>query len=472
MKRKSSLKIRLAISYVFIIILTLTITDLALGSVLRSYFNQNVRDTLENQLLLSVSTYERYYSDNSLESNVANDEDAFWRETSALVQIIDVEGRVLLDSSGFRPDEILMSEDVVLALQGKKGSMIFSNRDSTEKLMAVSMPLRKDNQVSGVLRFTSSLRGVNQTMDNINLNLFLFGIGVVVITTLVSYVLSLRFTRPIDRLTKTAEIMASGNFNVVSVKMHDDEIGKLSDTLNYMSQEIKKKEQLKNDFISSVSHELRTPLTSIKGWALTIKDPQTDQELLDQGLEIISNESDRLKGMVDELLDFSKFVSGNISLNKEQVDISKLFTFIQIHMDSRATQENKNLVVEKSKDMGALYGDVNRLKQVLINLMDNAFKFTEKNDTITLKMEGTKNHVSFIVEDTGMGINDEEISKVKEKFYKGKTSRSTNGIGLSICDEITKLHGGTLTIESQVEEGTKVTVYLPRKDDTYEKSQK
>lgn len=168
MKRKSSLKIRLAISYVFIIILTLTITDLALGSVLRSYFNQNVRDTLENQLLLSVSTYERYYSDNTLESNVANDEDAFWRETSALVQIIDLDGRVLLDSSGFRPEEILASEDVALALQGKKGSLIFSNRDNTEKLMAVSMPLRKDNQVIGVLRFTSSLRGVSQTMDNIN----------------------------------------------------------------------------------------------------------------------------------------------------------------------------------------------------------------------------------------------------------------------------------------------------------------
>lgn len=468
MKRQSSLKGRLAISYLFIIVLTLVITDLALGSVLRSYFNQNVRETLENQLVVSVNTYERYYSDDSLENNVANDEDAFWRQTNAMVQIINPDGQVLLDSLGNRPEENLMTEDVKLALTGKTGSTIFSNPEGNEKLMAVSMPLHKDNQVIGVLRFISSLRGVAQTMDTINTTLFLFGIGVVFITTLVSYLLSLRFTKPIDKLTKTAEIMASGNYNVVSVKMHDDEIGKLSDTLNYMAEEIKKKEQLKNDFISSVSHELRTPLTSIKGWALTIKDPQTDQDLLDQGLEIISNESDRLKGMVDELLDFSKFVSGNISLKKEDVDIFKLFTFIHIHMDSRAAQEDKNLVVEKSRDMGTLYADVNRLKQVLINLMDNAFKFTEKNDTISLNLVKTKTHVAFIVEDTGMGINEDEISKVKEKFYKGKTSRSTNGIGLSICDEIAKLHGGTLTIESEVGKGTKVTVRLPRKDETHE----
>ncbi len=468
MWRKSSLKGRLAVSYLFIIVLTLVITDLALGSVLRSYFNQNIRETLENQLIVSVDTYERYYSDNTLENNVANDEDAFWRQTNAMVQIIDSSRQVILDSTGNRPEEPLRAEDVVLALQGKRASTIFTGQSGREKLMAVSMPLKKDNEVIGVLRFISSLKGVEETMDSINLNFFLFGIGVVFITTLVSYLLSLRFTRPIDKLTKTAEIMASGNYNVLSVKMYDDEIGKLSDTLNYMASEIKKKEQLKNDFISSVSHELRTPLTSIKGWALTIQDPQTDAELLHQGLDIISNESDRLKDMVDELLDFSKFVSGNISLHMEQVDIFKLFTFIHTHMENRAVQERKTLLVEKDLQMGSIYGDVNRLKQVLINLMDNAFKFTEEGGTISLKMIKMKDHVSFIVEDTGMGIKEEEISKVKEKFYKGKTSKSTNGIGLSICDEITKLHGGNLFIESEEGIGTKVMVKLPRKEVLHE----
>ncbi len=468
MWKKSSLKGRLAISYLFIIVLTLVITDLALGSILRSYFNQNVRESLENQLVVSVNTYDRYYSDNTLEYNVANDEDAFWRQTNAMVQIIDTKRRVILDSTGNRPEDLLMSEDVTLALQGKKSSTIFSSQNGEEKLMAVAMPLIKENQVIGVLRFISSLKGVEETMNIINVNFFLFGIGVVFITTLVSYLLSLRFTRPIDKLTKTAEIMAAGNYDVLSVKMYDDEIGKLSDTLNYMASEIKKKEELKNDFISSVSHELRTPLTSIKGWALTIKDPQTNQELLDMGLDIISNESDRLKDMVDELLDFSKFISDNISLQTERVDILQLFTFIHNHMESRARQENKTLLVEKNNHMGYLYGDMNRLKQVLINLMDNAFKFTEKGDTISLKLMKTKSHVIFMVEDTGIGIKVDEISKVKEKFYKGKTSKSTNGIGLSICDEITKLHGGTLVIESEDGKGTKVMVNLPRKDETDE----
>jgi signal transduction histidine kinase len=327
--------------------------------------------------------------------------------------------------------------------------------------MAAAMPLVSNGEIVGVLRLITSLRGVQQSMGVIVMYLAVFGVAVVTVTTLISNVIAQRFIRPIDKLTKTAEIMATGNFNVVSVKMHEDEIGKLSDTLNYMAKEIRKKEELKNDFISSVSHELRTPLTSIKGWAVTLKDPMTDTELLHQGLDIISNESDRLKSMVDELLDFSKFVSGKIALEKDWVDIKELFLFLKHNIDDRAKREKKNFVVEIGDDMGSCFVDPNRLKQVFINLIDNSFKFTKEGGHITLRMNHQKNYIDFIVEDDGSGISEAEISKVKEKFYKGKTSSSTNGIGLSICDEIALLHGGELIIESQLNEGTKVTLRLP-----------
>lgn len=461
MKLFKSIRSRLSLSYLLVIIITLIITDIALVSVLRAYFLNNVTDTLYSQLSISTDIYERYFSDSTLEENVSNDEDGFWRQSEGHVQIVSLEGLVLLDSTGNRPSEVLTSEDVILALKGEQGTTIFSNTLNGESLMAASMPLTANGEIVGALRFITSLRGVQQSMSTIIMYLSLFGIAVVVITTLISNLIAQRFIRPIDKLTKTAEIMATGNFNVVSVKMHEDEIGKLSDTLNYMASEIKKKEELKNDFISSVSHELRTPLTSIKGWAVTLKDPSTDTELLHQGLDIISNESDRLKSMVDELLDFSKFVSGKITLEKEWIDLEELFLFLKHNIADRAKREKKNFEVETCEDMGTYYGDPNRLKQVFINLIDNSFKFTEEGGHITLKMQKRRSHIDFIVEDDGSGISEEDIKKVKEKFYKGKTSNSTNGIGLSICDEIALLHGGELIIESQLNQGTKVTLRLP-----------
>ncbi|WP_312712239.1 sensor histidine kinase [Proteiniclasticum ruminis] len=461
MKLFKSIRSRLSLSYLLIIMLTLIITDVALVSVLRAYFLNNVRDTLYSQLSISTDIYERYFADSTLEENVANDEDGFWRQSEGHVQIVGPDGIVLLDSTGNRPQQALSSEDILMALNGQRGTTIFSSGESGESLMAAAMPLVSNGEIVGVLRLITSLRGVQQSMSIIVMYLAIFGIAVVTVTTLISNVIAQRFIRPIDKLTKTAEIMATGNYNVVSVKMHEDEIGKLSDTLNYMANEIRKKEELKNDFISSVSHELRTPLTSIKGWAVTLKDPMTDTELLHQGLDIISNESDRLKYMVDELLDFSKFVSGKIELEKDWVDIEELFLFLKHNIDDRAKREKKNFVVEITEDMGTCFVDPNRLKQVFINLIDNSFKFTKEGGHITLRMDHRKNYIDFIVEDDGSGISETDISKVKEKFYKGKTSNSTNGIGLSICDEIALLHGGELIIESQLNEGTKVTLRLP-----------
>lgn len=457
-----SLKSRLAISYLFIILLTMIITDMALANVLQSYFRSNVRESLDNQLSIAVGTYERYYADDTLEENIANDEDAFWRQSTALVQIISLNREVLLDSTGNLPEEPLQDEDITIALEGRSGSSIFISPQSGERLMAVSRPLISNDEIVGVLRFITSLKGVEQTMRIIILNFVLFGLGILVISGVISNLLGRRVIRPIEELTKTAEIMATGNYNVVNQKFHEDEVGKLSDTLNYMASEIKKKEQLKNDFISSVSHELRTPLTAIKGWAVTIKDPATDREMLEQGLGIISDEADRLKDMVDELLDFSKFVSGKIGLELQTVDIRELFDFIQTHFDDRAKRESKDFQVKTSENMGTVYADMNRLKQVFINLLDNAFKFTEAGGTISISMERDRKMVDFIVEDNGSGISEEDIHKVKEKFFKGKTSRSTNGIGLSICDEIALLHGGELIIASQVGLGTRVTFRIPQ----------
>lgn len=465
MRLRKSLKGRLAISYLIIIMMTMVITDFTLVTVLRTYFDDNVREALDNQLSVATSMYEKYYSEDSLEDNVANDEDSFWRQTRASVQIINLEGEVLLDTTGSRPQGVQKSLDILAVLDGNKGSVTYSDDVTKEKLMAVSHPLISNGQIVGVLRFITSLKGVDETMNVIILNFIVFGIGILLLTAFISQMIGKRIIGPIEELTNAAETMAKGNYNIITKKFYEDEIGQLSDTLNHMAMEIKKKESLKNDFISSVSHELRTPLTSIKGWAITLKDPQTDPKLLKDGLEIITNESDRLTSMVDELLDFSKFVSGKITLDKEVIEVEKLFDFIETNMADRSRRENKEFTVEKTEDMGTITADLNRVKQVFINLLDNSFKFTGVGGKINLSMKRGKQYVDFIVRDNGTGISKSDILKVKEKFYKGKTSKSTNGIGLSICDEIAILHGGELIIKSEVGVGTEIIFRLPEGGD-------
>ncbi len=179
---------------------------------------------------------------------------------------------------------------------------------------------------------------------------------------------------------------------------------------------------MKNDFISSVSHELRTPLTSIKGgWAITLKSHELrDEELLGDGLEIIEKETDRLADMVEELLDFSRFVSGRISLNKESVDIKNLIEQVGKQLKPRAEERNLDFNYYYDPQLPNIIADENRLKQVLINLLDNAFKFTLDGGQINLVCNLVEDGILIQVEDTGIGISEEDLPYIKDKFYKGK----------------------------------------------------
>ncbi len=456
-----SIKKRLVVNFMFIIVITVVALEIFLIiSVKRNYY-KNLEDNLYNQIKMSSDLYFQYFSDATLHENVLNNVDTFWKQTEAQVEIIDLSGNVLMDSIGVIPSDISKMEDVSKALQGQKGKWVGKVDYDTEKVMAVSYPLRSGEKIVGVLRFISSLREVNSDIKNISIVFISFGIVVVLISGLVSIVLANSIIGPLKEATSAAEKMALGNFKARSQKKHNDEIGKLSDTLNFMASEIIKKEQLKTDFISSVSHELRTPLTSIKGWAATLKQGFDTKEMLTDGLEIIEKESDRLTHMVEELLDFSKFVSGKITLQNNLLDLPEIIDHIRKQLTPRADRDQIDLQVFYDNELPKTYSDENRLKQVFINIIDNALKFTPPGGKVVFRARFENDKFIFNISDTGCGISTEELPKVKEKFYKGKSSKSKNGIGLSICDEIISLMDGKLEINSEVNKGTEVIITLP-----------
>ena len=286
---------------------------------------------------------------------------------------------------------------------------------------------------------------------------------VIILGVIISIIKAKDISDPIKKVTEIAEEMAKGNLDIRSSVNDNKEISKLSEILNFMASEVNTREKMKNQFISSVSHELRTPLTAIKGWVHTIQDDLNEKEIIKMGLEIIEDETDRLSNMVEELLDFSKIINGIVKLNKDNCDLEVFIEYIETLMKARAIKEDKTFIVKGEKNIGNAYFDVNKIKQVLINIIDNAFKFTNRGGQISLQCYKEKGNIVFLVKDNGVGISLEDLPKVKNKFYKGKNSNYQNGIGLSVCDELIKLHDGTMDIISEEEMGTEVIIKIPVK---------
>ena len=456
-----TIKSRLVKSFSIVIFITILVLDILLITFVRKYYYDNMNDLLKNQLQVTTNFYKKYFNLYSLEENIYDSLDSFWEQTDAQIQIYDNTGSMLMDSIGVVEDNVKYI-DVQKSLQGEKNNRWIGNVSYYDyKVMALSTPIESDGKVIGVMRLVVSLEAVDKGISNIIVFFLIISITVLIFSILVSTILAKNIVVPIKKLTIVAEEMAGGDLGVRSDTNSRDEIGKLAKTLDYMAEEIQKREQLKNEFISSISHELRTPLTAIKGWVITLDDSQTDKDTLKMGLNIIEKETDRLVNMVEELLDFSRLSSGKMTLNKKEVSIKAISDYIDVYMSARARRENKRLNINLDSENKKIYVDIDRIKQVLINLLDNAFKFTEAEGTISISFTAVEGSLKIVVQDDGSGITKEDLPRVKEKFYKGKNAKSKNGIGLSICDEIVKLHNGEIFIEGEEGKGTSVTVILP-----------
>ena len=245
------------------------------------------------------------------------------------------------------------------------------------------------------------------------------------------------------------------------IKNTPDEIGRLCCTINQMAEDLDKTERMKNEFISSVSHELRTPLTSIRGWVETIagiRDPE--DENYRKGLAIIGAETDRLYAMVEELLDFSRLQNG-IKMECQLLDLVAELTDAALFMEARIQREGLRLVYEEPELPLPVWADANRLRQVFINVMDNAIKYSSPGGAITLDLLDDGESAYVLISDEGKGISPEDLENVKLKFFKGKGAVRGSGIGLAVVDEIITALDGTVDLTSTQGQGTTVKIRLP-----------
>ena len=276
-------------------------------------------------------------------------------------------------------------------------------------------------------------------------------------------------------LKKQTERIADGSYGIRTEKLMDDELGDLTESINEMSVEIARSKTVQSEFISSVSHELRTPLTAIMGWAEALSyDRDIQDEDSRRGIAIISKEAGRLTKMVAELLEFTRIQDGRFNLEIETIDLAAEVEDAVFTYRNLMEQEGITLHWECDEEsIPEVEADPERLKQVLLNILDNAAKYGRDGETIEVSVDRDGGEVCVAVRDHGPGIPPEELPRVKERFYKGSSKERGSGIGLAVCEEIVTRHGGTLSIENAPGGGVLATVRLPvRETETAEPKEK
>lgn len=387
----------------------------------------------------------------------------FPNKESMELMVFNSEGHIITTSIGFAPDQSQPMPDYQQALADANGYGTWTGRlTSGEKVMAVTRVIQNDaGSVVGGVRYVVSLEEADKQIGMVVGILILAGVVILLFISTSSYYFMKSILTPIKEIGATARRIAQGDFKARIEKSNDDEIGQLCDTINDMAVELGAAEKMKNDFISSVSHELRTPLTAIKGWAETMQGGGMDDETFDKGMSVIIRESERLSGIVEELLDFSRMQSGRMTLTMDKIDILAELGEAVYMFSERAKSEHKYLLYEEPRMLSPVLGDINRLRQVFVNILDNALKYTGEGGTISVVASEENGYIRVAISDNGCGIPPEHLPNVKKKFYKANQTVQGSGIGLALADEIMRLHSGSLEIESHENVGTVVTIRIP-----------
>lgn len=431
------------------------------------YCYSNLRIGLEEKAGTTTSFFESYINQsyNEYYQSCIRFAQNFDEKNRLELQFISTSGKIVASSYGQWAGEEPGTTDITEAIATREMTSYHGRNPNTgERIMAVSSPMIYSNgEVIGVLRYVTGMGNADKQV------IVACGLAVLIGIFVIAFILySSRFfirsiLDPVAEITVTAKRIAAGSYGATIQKQRDDEIGELADTINEMSAKISQTEKMQTEFISSVSHELRTPLTAITGWGETLLASDTmDPEETRRGMVIILREARRLTGMVEELLEFTRMQDGRFTLNMEITDIQSEFEDTVFMYGSRLRQEGIELeYLENDDEIPEILCDSARLRQVFLNILDNAAKHGGEGKRITASIQKSDTDVIVQIRDFGPGIPEEELPHVKLKFYKGSSKARGNGIGLAVCEEIVTMHGGVMNLENAQEGGTLVTISIP-----------
>ncbi len=503
----SSIRLRLSLSHLSVIILAMGLSAFLLLTFVEDYFIDAAADSLEAQARITAQALipgaiaDEFQSEedewnpayNTVQqqqiSNIAistenlpslpvdtslNETDLAYLTDASLqlstqletrIRILNTRGIVLIDSQQEEQGSDLATDSLISdALLGKTSSRI---QTSGEDTMHLALPAIPEGQLVGVVYLSQPLSDVTSVLHDLRTRLLISAGIALMVSAIVALLLSRAISNPLRRLTTAASAVAYGDFDQQVPVRSKDELGQLSRTFNDMTSRLQAARQMQTDFLADVSHESRTPLTSIKGMVETLRDGAVDDpDVRDRFLSTIETETDRLIRLVNDLLLLSQADSEALNLRRDSTDLSELVKTSIDQFSHKSTEKELDLQTEINPDTPTVLIDPDRIEQVLINLLDNAIKYSRPNGTVTVIVTPGKDQSVLVqVRDEGIGIPTEDLSHIGQRFYRTDKARSRAeggaGLGLAIAKAFIEAHGEQLWIESNEGAGTTVSFTLP-----------
>ena len=457
---------RLVVTYLTLFLVVVIIISFFSTSLFYKEFTNQIEDNLINAAVKTNSLMERYYNNEITKSELTAWIDAMGYISNIKIYILNPDATVLQQVSA---NDVLnvneqLRNDMKSAMDGTEVIRMtsVSLEPDSEEVVYAAMPLKYEDKISGVIMVFTPFTEINKLLKEAILTIITVVVIVILMGTLAILRVSINISDPIKEISEYAKQIGKGH-NVPDIELDTgDEIQMLADSFNEMKKEILDTEQMRKEIVANVSHELRTPLTSIIGFIKGILDGVITKDEEEKYLSIAYEEANRLKELTKDIVDVAKLESGNMKLNKETFVLNNLVHDVYIELEDMVKEKNLDFILEeKDKDI-EINADKSRIRQVLINILNNSVKFTDKGE-IVLTIEKSDGKAKITVKDTGIGIQNDKISYLFNKFYTANdygNATSGAGLGLNIVKTIIDMHNGSVNIESEVNKGTTVTVIL------------
>jgi signal transduction histidine kinase len=366
--------------------------------------------------------------------------------------------------SGLVERDLLREVEQVLQGETVQSRRFVSTLDMP--VVFVGTPLLNENQVTGVILMLAPLTVIKDSLAAVNRVLWYSSLCVVAVAVVIVFAVSRRITRPIADMSRAAARIAGGDYTQEVAVAGRDEIAQLANSFNIMQKKLHEMENMRQELIASISHELRTPLSSIRGFVQAVRDGVAKPEDQPRYLDLVLDETTRLAGLVSDLLELARLQAGAVQLACSSFDLAALIAEIEETFSLPAAEKHINLSAQAEPAPLWVNADRDRIKQVILNLLSNAVRYTPGGGTVGIEARRSPGGVIISVADTGPGVPKEELTRIFDKFHRLDKSRDSatggTGLGLAIAKQLVGLHGGSIAAANRADgSGLVVSFRIP-----------
>ncbi len=382
--------------------------------------------------------------------------------------IVDVDGQIIVDPglAGLSKGSFISKAEVQALAKGNTINKRYEDSFSGNQYLVSGNSIKNENLFYGGVYVLSSTEGIQQSVQKVRDLLVLSGIGAFFLALGFTFVISRKLSDPLIQMEHATRKIAKGDLNTRVDVLSRDEMGSLAHAINDLAVDLQRYRDTRSEFFANISHELRTPMTYLEGYAKVVKDGlyQTEEER-NRYLDIIYQESVRLTHLIHDLFELSKMEEGKISFSLEWIDLSEVIEHVTLKAGLKAKEKGLEIQVDLQRNLPMIYADGLRMEQIFLNLVENAIRYTEKG-TVFVQMKRTNsNEILISIEDTGIGIPQNELPYIFDRFYRVEKSRSREyggtGLGLAIVKKLVELQDGTIEVSSEVGRGTRLVLRFP-----------